>query len=301
MTQQVTIRRTATKRIEALLKQAIVISRVFKDHSDGHGESWSSTPAEVMGVGQRIGFQRVSCQLDSEGEWETLDLVVHSAYLFRAYRSQEVAKRLMTNASWAHHFPDAYQAEQEVERQEALKARKAYVARRNRWHSKRITSAAQVVLQVSQRIRAVFAVVNKRCSLADYIGDCQGEEFGEPEWDQRSLSYVRRPNWRWEQCEVERVVELDQAAYDEVATSMLEDRPSLFQGMGGTRSDWRGPAGVEVDPCQLEGVDKEEWIAKSFRLVVVITAPGRLTYVVDPQGYMNARYVGLQPTLLTDR
>lgn len=296
MTQQ-TIRRTATKQIDAMLKQAIVISRFFDDETDGHQGSWSATAAEVMEVGQRVGFRKVYSNLDRDGEWETLNLIVHSAYSFTAYRNQDVAKRLMTNASWAHHFPEAYQAEQEAAQREAEESSKAFYARWNGWHALRVSQEPQIELKVGQRIRAVFAVVNKRSSLADYIGDCLQPEFGEPEWDQRTLSYVSRPNWRSEQCEVQSIIVLSESDYDELAISLTEPRPTLFAEMGGTKSDWKGP---DVEPYQLEGEDKENWIAQSYRLVVVIRAPGRLTFVVDPQGYLSARYVGIKPTLISE-
>lgn len=128
---------------------------------------------------------------------------------------------------------------------------------------------------VGMRVRALFARLNRRPTLAEYREEC---------------SFAGRANE--DLCQIERIWQFTPAEWDAFTVNLLADDPRIA-GQGGTRSDANLPADWEF----LTGTDAErgEFLEHAYRLVILVAAPGRETFLVDPQGYQYARHVGLDP------
>lgn len=99
-----------------------------------------------------------------------------------------------------------------------------------------------------------------------------------------------------EKCEIKKTVELDEEQFDDIANSLLQDRPELWEKIGGTY----------YDAPELEGLTYEQFFGNErnvqiFRetcrtLVIEVKCPetGEAFYV-NTEGYDYARYVGVIP------
>lgn len=99
-----------------------------------------------------------------------------------------------------------------------------------------------------------------------------------------------------EKCEIKKTVELNEEEFDEVANSLLENRPDLWEKIGGACSD-----APELEGLTYEQVFYNERNVQIFRetcwtLVVEVKCPetGEAFYV-NTEGYDYARYVGVIP------
>lgn len=90
-----TIRKNATKKIEAILRSAVLI-REYR-HDDMGDDSGTATPERVMGSE----FRRVWTENGVTSFW------VHSNWTFTAYDSIEAARKTLTPQAFAKYFPQA--------------------------------------------------------------------------------------------------------------------------------------------------------------------------------------------------
>lgn len=90
---------------------------------------------------------------------------------------------------------------------------------------------------------------------------------------------------------VEQKKELTPAAYDEFVLDFFKDYPWLA-GKGGNGSNYKVPAKYgSTSYYNLPEDIREKWKEKAYTLVTEVSAPGRNTIYVDPQGHNYARYV----------
>lgn len=104
-------------------------------------------------------------------------------------------------------------------------------------------------------------------------------------------------------CRIAKVIEVDAAEFDQIANDYLNDRPDLWEGIGGAELD---PADRIVfnQLAVAHGIDPEADFApfqeplRGFFMgacrvpVVMLKAPGRPLQFVNSEGYAYARYVG---------
>lgn len=116
--------------------------------------------------------------------------------------------------------------------------------------------------------------LNKNCTLDEYKEEREGGSYT-----------IQR-------AKITHHVELSTALYDELADKLMEPIEWL-KGKGGCDSTTEGLP--DVDFFQLSSDDMEKWRAGSYILALKVTAPGRETIYIDPQGFSYARYVGFSP------
>lgn len=95
--------------------------------------------------------------------------------------------------------------------------------------------------------------------------------------------------------QVQKVLRLSEAEYDDFANNLMADRTDLGKGGTATDSPLITQEDMERGFSQLSPEQAAEWKRTSYRLGTVVMAPNRATIVVDPQGHRYARYVGLNP------
>ena len=78
--------------------------------------------------------------------------------------------------------------------------------------------------------------------------------------------------------------------YDAFSISLLHSRPG-FSEYGGSDSD--SPYKPNRFFQFRSDEEKSDWLAKQFLGVILVTAPGRESLAVDPEGCSYARYVGI--------
>ena len=127
--------------------------------------------------------------------------------------------------------------------------------------------------RVGQRVWAKFAKLNKNNTLSEYRSEC-----------------ARLGGWDWSQCRIENVLEMGTEEYDAFSVSLLDSRPG-FSEYGGADSD--SPYKPNHFFQFKSDEEKEDWLAKQFLGVILVTAPGREPLAVDPEGCSYARYVGI--------
>ena len=125
---------------------------------------------------------------------------------------------------------------------------------------------------VGEFLTADFAKLNKQGSIEEY----------------REQTAVDN-----ELCKVEKVLTLTPEEWDEFADNLLEDNTALGNG-GSGNDDPTMPADLP-GWSNLPEEEKDRLRKTMYRVVTVVSAPGRETFVADPQGYAYARYVGLDP------
>lgn len=119
---------------------------------------------------------------------------------------------------------------------------------------------------LDQRVWAKFARQNKNNTLEEYRTEC-----------------AKLGGYTWEQCRIVRLLALSGEEYDALAHSLLEPHEG-FEDPGGTGSD-----SVQEPDDRFHFADE----AQSYLNVGLVYAPGREPFVIDPQGFSYARYVGL--------
>lgn len=126
---------------------------------------------------------------------------------------------------------------------------------------------------LDQRVWAKFARLNKQSTLQEYHEQC-----------------ATLCGYDWYQCRIDRIMALSPRAYDELSWTLLEPQDG-FAEMGGTASD--SVYDSDGDLKFEDEAQREDWIRLSYCRVILACAPGREPFVIDPQGYPYARYVGL--------
>lgn len=126
--------------------------------------------------------------------------------------------------------------------------------------------------KIGQRIQAKFAIRHSLRSLSEYRREC-----------------LRLGGHEVEPCRIDAILQLDTSEYDHFSRNLLESNPLL--AAGGTESDSLYQPGEHFEFATEE--QENDWFAKSFRCVTLIAAPSRVPFVVDPQGCLYARYVGI--------
>lgn len=287
-----TVRRNSYKTIRALLSQCVLVTSYKYDDMDTDTNKGAVAVDAVMSLGQERGFDRVYKEVDANGELVKITVGLSRDHFYTGYHTKDHAKQCLTFSAFAKYFPtDAAQilAAEEAERQAAFDARSAQLDAA----TKTLTTAApQGKFFVGQRIVATFASLNKNCTVAQYILECQAGENGEKYWDRNK--WVARKNWAVNVCSVVKVVQMTVEEYDAFADSLMENRPGFFNFASGVGSDFDPGRPCECI-SQLSERERVLWQSQAYELVAVIEAPGRQSFVVNPHGYDYARYVGLYP------
>lgn len=125
-------------------------------------------------------------------------------------------------------------------------------------------------------IRAVFPSLNKRDTLA-----CVRREIMRRSYTQRvriaESHVVGAAEWR------------------DLSENLLTRR-DIWAGKGGTESDYQTPAELAAveDLWKWPEDERKKWLAASYLVgIEIVNAETRERFVVDPQGYDYARYVGI--------
>jgi hypothetical protein len=139
-------------------------------------------------------------------------------------------------------------------------------------------------LQINDVIRVMFPACNKQDRIAD---------------NQAAI----RDRCNLNRCRIAKVLDVTPAEFDQIANNYLEDRPDLFERIGGT--ELPPAAEAEFNALALaNGIDPESDYApfqpalREFYMehcqvpVVLLRAPGRPLQYINTEGYEYARYVG---------
>lgn len=164
---------------------------------------------------------------------------------------------------WTCYYP-YYQAEQKRQTEQWQAERDLTV--------KKLAILKDVRLQPADKfIEIMLPNLNKQCSIQEYKAQLDSDEY----------SVVRGRITDRALLTVEQ--------FDILAENLLENMPFL-EGKGGCRCDIDFP-GVnslhQLDPEQME-----VYLKNVYTLFVEVSAPGRETIYIDPQGHSYARYVG---------
>ena len=153
-------------------------------------------------------------------------------------------------------------------------------------------------LEVGQFIEAKFACLNKNETIEEYKNECSKPEVTYEVSQEGENGYPRIAgnitNWRIEKCKIDGIVNLIPEEYNELVNSLLDERP-YFRGQGG---DIYTGTNEEINNLNdfMELYKRpdllEEYRRNNARCVILINCKGYESFVVDPQGYAYARYVG---------
>lgn len=97
-----------------------------------------------------------------------------------------------------------------------------------------------------------------------------------------------------ERCEIKKTIELSEMDFDEVSNSLLNNRPELWEQIGGAYSD-----APEFEGLTSEQVFGNARLIEIFRntcivqVVEVRCAETQKAFYVNTEGYDYARYVGV--------
>ena len=86
---------------------------------------------------------------------------------------------------------------------------------------------------------------------------------------------------RLELCQVEKVLTLTPEQWDELAHNLLESQSSI--GKGGTANDAPDFPTDLRELLSMSDADMHRWRRTAYRLVTVVAAPERETFVTDAQ------------------
>lgn len=291
-----TIRRNSLKAIREILSQCALVTCYKYDDMDTDTDKGSVSVDEVLQAGQVYGFDRVYKEVDSSGELVKIVAGIQGNHFYTGYATKEEAKRLLTYSAYARYFPAEAEAERQAQQAADEAEREAYCAELETATATLATSEQQGVFFVGQRIVSTFAALNKNNLMAQYVMECAKPENRERFWNR--TKWQQSKNWNVETCRVDRIVEMSPADYDVFVNNLMDELPSALAGFeGGSGSDYTlAREGVEFH--QMTEEERELWSAHSFRIVALVSAPGRRTIVIDPQGYSYVRYAGLYPKSL---
>lgn len=135
----------------------------------------------------------------------------------------------------------------------------------------------ELPFHLKQRVWAKFACLNKLNTLQEYYQECN-----------------KINGFRWQQCRIDTILQLTSGEYETFSNAFLSNSPFLTSKLndsGGTYSDSIYLPDLNFQFATEE--QREDWYARSFCSVALVTAPERTPFVVDTQGYAYARYVGI--------
>jgi hypothetical protein len=154
--------------------------------------------------------------------------------------------------------------------------------------------------KVGDIITAKFASMNKNNTIAEYKKECKKEETyiwqqyggnGYPSFKETMK------NWRMEKCLVKKVCILSDKEYKKLSKNLLEDNLELFEKIGG--SEYTG-TNEELTSKSIYSNEehRKEYMNNHITLCVIIqNEKTKDTFVVNTEGYLYARYVGLYPII----
>jgi hypothetical protein len=288
-----TIRRNSLKAIRQILSECALVTCYKYDDMDTNTDKGSVSVDEVIEAGQSNGFDRVYKEVDSAGELVKIVAGIHRNHFYTGYATKDDAKRSLTDTAFARYFPAEAEADRKAQQAADDEQRAAYCAELDEAAATLITTQPQGVYFLGQRIVATFAALNKNNLMAQYVMECAKPENGEPFWNRTKWQEMK--NWRVETCQVDRIATISAADYDIFVDNLMDQLPASLAGFeGGTATDYVLDREV-AEFHQLTEDEREMWIAHSYRKVALVSAPGRQTIVIDPQGYAYVRYAGLYP------
>ena len=125
-------------------------------------------------------------------------------------------------------------------------------------------------------VKAQFANLNKRSTLAEYCVEVESLDF-----------YSSK-------CKIISVVTMSDEEYISFSNNLLENREWLA-GEGGCNSDSLDTDALGIKALyELDDKQMEQWKKGVYELcIAVLNEETREWYLVNPQGYSYARYVGL--------
>jgi len=139
-------------------------------------------------------------------------------------------------------------------------------------------------LQINDVIRVMFPALNKQDLIAD---------------NQAAI----RDAFNVNRCRIAKVIDVAAAEFDKIANNYLDDRPDLWEGIGG--AELPPAAQAEFNALALaNGIDPEgdyapfqpavnQFFKNNCQVpVVLLRAPGRPLQFINSEGYAYARYVG---------
>lgn len=279
----VTIRRNATKKIEALLSQAVAIEGSYYDDMDGT-VYYSKTPAEILADLQE--YTRIYARTDEAGKVLDVHFSRYSGNGITAWLDVEHARRTLYPSAFAKLFPTdpqsvEYFAQQKAEADAKAKAKRDACEQEQR----RLEAEPEpLTYAVGDKFIARFASLNKRGTAEEYRAECVKPERE----DKRTCA-----NWYDQLCQVQRVLRLNAGEFAHLCNNLMEPRDDL--GEGGTNSDAPIEWAERTELWQLSELERQLWIDASYHLVTVVLCDGCRPLVIDAQGYSYARYVGLYP------
>ena len=134
------------------------------------------------------------------------------------------------------------------------------------------TEHFQPAFFVGQRFYAKFAHLNKNNTITEYREECE-----------------RIGGWYYSLCEVQKVLTVSPSEYTETSNNLLRDSGDIAGGGTNSDSTFTPFDGIHFSTPE----QRQDWLAKSYRLVTVITSPGCEPFAVDAQGFRYCRYVAL--------
>lgn len=95
------------------------------------------------------------------------------------------------------------------------------------------------------------------------------------------------------ECRIVKTVTLSDEEYEEVADTLLEDRPEMWEGIGGSASDDRIFEGMAWHQIAQNPELLRRWHETAYTLAILVrTRDGLRSFVVNTEGHSYARYVG---------
>jgi hypothetical protein len=130
-------------------------------------------------------------------------------------------------------------------------------------------------------IHVEFPCVNKNCSL------------------EYNLEAAKKYGTETEKCLVKKAVILNAADYEEVANTLMDNRPELWEKIGGSTSDDATFANVESYEqfCQMLQNKETRKIYQDTCYTIVVEVINEATgerFFVNTEGYDYARYASLE-------
>ncbi|MGB3203591.1 MAG: LPD29 domain-containing protein [Crinalium sp.] len=134
-----------------------------------------------------------------------------------------------------------------------------------------------------------FSIFSKNNTLKECEEVCSQPEFNSE----------KSRNWSIDKCRVEYFAELSDSDYDRFCEN-LSAYYSWLENKGGDRSDYTGKSGIKYRYDDLSDKERVLWAQQSYRECVLLCAPNRPDFLIDPQGYSYARYAGFLVPYSTD-
>ena len=151
--------------------------------------------------------------------------------------------------------------------------------------------------KIGDVIKAKFASMNKNNTLLEYKKECKKEEtYIYTQDGGNGYPTFREPmkNWRIEKCLIKKVIKLSDSEFKHLSKNLLEDNIELFEKIGG--SEYTGTnKEFSYEKLYSDENMKNDYRKNHVTLVVLVINEDRPTkmFVVNTEGYLYARYVGI--------